>query len=53
MRLTRSADGVDGFDWIFANKRLSQFKKPVLMVANGAIGGVDFTPEERKKIAAM
>jgi hypothetical protein len=32
---------------------LPQSKKRVLMVANGAIGGVDFTPEERKKISAM
>lgn len=26
--------------------------RPVLMLANGAIGGVDFAPEERKRISA-
>jgi hypothetical protein len=52
-RLTDSAYGVDGFDRIFANQRLTPSKRRVLIVANGAIGGVDFTPEERKKISAM
>lgn len=49
---TGSAYGVDGLDRIFTHKRLSQFKRRILMTANGAIGGVDFTPEERKKISA-
>ena len=46
-----STDCVGGIDWIFAHERYN-CSRWLLILADGAIGGVDFTSEERKRIAA-
>jgi hypothetical protein len=51
-RINCSAHGIDGIDWVYADKGY-ELHLTCIDVANGAIGGLDYTPEERKKIAAM
>jgi len=46
-----SPNGINGINRVFANERYLKLASSA-DVAMGAIGGVDYTAEERKKIAA-
>ena len=46
-----SSNGTHGLDWLFTYKGYLSHVRETDGLANGAIGGVDYTPEERRKIA--